>query len=170
MNSKSAGQPAGRLSDPAIPRAIFIIQIELPSIVATLTDEARKARTAESGPILTYMAYQVLADATMTLHFAFLGYVVTGGFAAWRWPRAIWPHLLAAGWGLSIVVFHVNCPLTWLEDWARRRAGGSGLDRGFVDTYLTGVVYPQRYVGLLQLLVAAAVAVSWAGVLLRRRR
>jgi hypothetical protein len=116
------------------------------------------------------MAFQVLAGATMMLHFAFLAYVVAGGFAAWRWPEAIWPHLLAAGWGLSTVVFRLPCPLTWLEDWARRRAGGSGLGSGFIDTYLTGIVYPQRYVGLLQLLVAAAVVVSWAGALLRRRR
>ena len=121
-------------------------------------------------PILTDMAYQVLADVTMTVHFAFLAYVVAGGFAAWRWPRTIWPHLLAAGWGLSIVAFHLHCPLTWLEDWARRRAGGSGLDDGFIETYLTGVVYPQRYVGLLRLLAAMAIAVSWAGALRSRRR
>jgi hypothetical protein len=115
------------------------------------------------------MAYQVLADATMMLHFAFLAYVVAGGFAAWRWPAMIWPHLLAAGWGLSTVVFRLPCPLTRLEDWARRRTGGSGLGTDFIDTYLSGIVYPQRYAGLLQLLAAAAVAVSWAGALLRRR-
>jgi hypothetical protein len=116
------------------------------------------------------MAFQVLADATMMLHFAFLAYVVAGGFAAWRWPKTIWPHLFAAGWGLSTVVLGLPCPLTWLEDAARRRAGGGGLGSGFIDTYLTGIVYPQRYAGLLQLLAAAAVAVSWAGALLRHRR
>ena len=117
------------------------------------------------------MAFQVLADATMMLHFAFLAYVVAGGFAAWRWPGTIWPHLLAAGWGLSTVVLGLPCPLTWLEDWARLRAGGSGLvGTGFIDTYLAGIVYPQRYAGLLQLLAAAAVAVSWAGALLRHRQ
>jgi hypothetical protein len=112
------------------------------------------------------MAYHVLADATMVLHFAFLAYVVAGGFLAWRWSRAIWPHLLAAGWGLSTLVFRLHCPLTWLEDWARRSAGGSGLSHGFIDTYLTGIVYPERYAGLLQLLAAAAVTVSWVGALL----
>ena len=115
------------------------------------------------------MAYKLLADATMVVHFAFLAYLVAGGFLAWRWPRAIWPHLLAVGWGLSALVFRLNCPLTWLEDWSRRRAGGSGLSHGFIDTYLTGIVYPERYTGLLQLLAAVAVAVSWVGVLLRQR-
>ena len=113
------------------------------------------------------MAYHLLADATMVTHFAYHGYVVAGGFLAWRWHRAIWPHLLAVGWGLATVVFHLPCPLTWLEDWARQRAGGSGLSHGFIDTYLAGVVYPERYTGLLQLLIGAVVTVSWAGGLMR---
>jgi hypothetical protein len=116
------------------------------------------------------MGYRALADVTMVVHFAFLAYVVTGGFLAWRWPRAIWAHLLVAGWGLSTVVLHLDCPLTWVEDWARRRAGDAGLSRGFIDTYLTGIVYPERYTGLMQLLAAGAVAVSWTGVALRRHR
>jgi Protein of Unknown function (DUF2784) len=109
------------------------------------------------------MVYHLLVDATVVLHFAFLAYVVAGGFLAWRWPRAIWPHLLAAGWALATLVFSLHCPLTWLEDWGRRKAGGSGLSRGFIDTYLTGIVYPERYTGLLQVLAAAVVAVSWLG-------
>ena len=116
------------------------------------------------------MGYRVLADVTMVVHFAFLVFVVTGGFLAWRWPRAIWPHLAAAVWGLSTVVFRLNCPLTWVEDQARERAGNAGLSRGFIDTYLTGVVYPGRYTGLIQALAAAAVLISWVGVARRTRR
>jgi uncharacterized protein DUF2784 len=117
------------------------------------------------------MGYLVLAEATMIVHFAFLAYVVAGGFLAWRWPRAIWPHLVLAGWGLSTLMFHQNCPLSLLEEWARRQAGLPGLrNRGFIETYLTGVVYPARYLALVQALAALIIAVSWAGVLLRRRR
>ena len=115
------------------------------------------------------MGYRVLAESTMAAHFAFVAYVVTGGLLAWRWPAAIWPHLAAAGWGLAIVVFRLNCPLTYVEDWARRRAGGPGLRTGFIDTYLTGVVYPARYTGLIQLLVAIVVAASWIGAAVRWR-
>jgi hypothetical protein len=115
------------------------------------------------------MGYLVLAEITMVVHFAFLAYVVAGGFLAWRWPRAIWPHLVCAGWGMSTLVFHQDCPLSLLENWARLRAGVPGLKhRGFVDTYLTGVVYPARDLALVQTLVALTVAVSWAGVLVRR--
>jgi hypothetical protein len=115
------------------------------------------------------MGYRVLADATMVVHFAFLAYVVAGGFLAWFWLRAIWPHLVFAGWGLVTVVYHLNCPLTFLEDWARRRAGGPGLTTGFIDHYLTGVVYPERYAAVVRLLAAAAVVVSWVGAWIRWR-
>ena len=116
------------------------------------------------------MVFRVLAEATMTVHFAFLVYVVAGGFLAWRWPWAIWPHLVLAGWGFSTIVFGIECPLTHLENWARREAGEQGLSTGFIDTYLTGVVYPERYTMLLQMLAGLVVLVSWTGFLIRRRR
>jgi hypothetical protein len=116
------------------------------------------------------MGYRLLADAAMVVHFGFLAYVVAGGFLAWRWLRAIWPHLLLAGWGGASIVFHLNCPLTFLEDWARRRAGEPGLPRGFIDTYLTGVVYPPRYAGMVQFLAVLTVAAAWTRVLVRWQR
>ncbi|AQA20707.1 hypothetical protein BTZ20_2605 [Rhodococcus sp. MTM3W5.2] len=115
------------------------------------------------------MVFRVLAEATMTVHFAFLVYVVAGGFLAWRWPWAIWPHLVLAGWGFSTIVFGFDCPLTHLENWARHEAGEQGLRTGFIDTYLTGVVYPERYTTLLQMLAGLVVLVSWTGFLIRRR-
>ncbi len=115
------------------------------------------------------MGYRVLAEATMVAHFAFLAYLVTGGLLAWRWPVAIWQHLAMAAWGLAITVFHLNCPLTWLEDWARRRAGERGLSAGFIDTYLTGVIYPARYAGAIQVLIGVVVVASWVGFALRWR-
>jgi Protein of Unknown function (DUF2784) len=109
------------------------------------------------------MGYRLLADATVVVHFAFLAYVVTGGLLAWRWRWAIWPHLAAAGWGLAVTVGHLNCPLTFVENWARQRAGESTLAGGFIDHYVTGVVYPARYAGLMQILVGLVVVLSWAG-------
>jgi hypothetical protein len=116
------------------------------------------------------MGYRVLAEATMVVHFLFIAFVVLGGFLAWRWPRVLWLHLAAAVWGLCIVVFALNCPLTYVEDWARERAGQSGLARGFIDTYLTGVMYPERYLNEVRLLIAVVVVVSYAGVVIRWRR
>ena len=119
------------------------------------------------------MAYRILADVVMLLHFAFIVYVVTGGFLAWLWPRTIIPHLFAAGWGLVLIAFALTCPLTPLENWFRRLGGEDQLvPGGFIDHYIEGVIYPARHAGTLRALAALAVLVSWVGLCLiwRHRR
>jgi hypothetical protein len=117
------------------------------------------------------MAYKWLATLVLSAHFAYLAYVIFGGFVAWRWPRAIWPHLAAGAWGLVIVVFSLTCPLTYVEDWARRKAGEQGLGEvGFIDRYIEGVLYPERFTRLLQLAVAVVVVASWVGAYLAARK
>ncbi|WJK39904.1 DUF2784 domain-containing protein [Solwaraspora sp. WMMA2056] len=116
------------------------------------------------------MGYQLLTTVILILHFGFLAYLAVGGFLAWRWPRTIWLHLCAAGWGVLVVAANLSCPLTVAEHWSRRRAGQVGFDEGFVDRYLSGVIYPERYAWLAQLVLAAAVAVSWAGAVRAARR
>lgn len=116
------------------------------------------------------MAYRLLADLVMLAHFGFLTYVALGGFLAWWRPWLIVPHGLAALWGALTVTVGLSCPLTAWEDLARQRAGEQGLSRGFIDTYLTGVVYPEQHLVAAQLLVAALVALSWTGAVIRRRQ
>jgi len=57
------------------------------------------------------MGYRVLTTLVLGVHFAYLAYVVVGGFLAWRWPRTIWAHLVAAAWGLAVVAVPLQCPL-----------------------------------------------------------
>ena len=114
--------------------------------------------------------YGVLIDAVVVLHFAFLAFVVVGGLLAWRWPWLIWPHLAAAGWAALIVAFSLQCPLTHVENALRVRAGEPQLAGGFIDTYIEGVLYPQRYIAEARALVALVVLVSWLGFVQRRRK
>src|SRR4029450_13264656 len=112
----------------------------------------------------------VLADGVLVVHLGFLAFVGLGGFLAWRWPRWLVAHVAAVSWGAVAVAFSLRCPLTVLEDALRRRAGQPGLGpTGFVDSYIEGVVYPERDAGLVRALVGAVVVVSWWGVLTRRR-
>ncbi len=115
------------------------------------------------------MSYRLLATAVLVVHFGYLAYVVLGGFVAWRWPRSIVAHVLAALWGFAVVTIPLDCPLTAVESWARGRAGQTVPTRGFVDRYIEGVLYPERYTALLRILVAVAVVGSWLGFVLRRR-
>lgn len=117
------------------------------------------------------MFFQLLTTVILTAHFAYLAYVVVGGFIAWRWPRTIALHLGAGAWGLLIVTnpWGWKCPLTYAEHWSRARAGEEGFDAGFVDRYIEGVLYPAQYTRLLQVLVGVLVVVSWVGLYRRWR-
>lgn len=111
-----------------------------------------------------YVPFRVLADLIAVTHVAFIAYVVAGGFLAWRWPRTIGLHLLAASWGFATILIGFDCPLTHAENWARRQAALAELPAsGFIDHYLTGVIYPDSALGLIRALAAAAVLVSWIG-------
>ena len=116
------------------------------------------------------MPYALLADAVVALHLAFVAFVAVGGFLAWRHPLVLLAHVPAAAWSLGIVTVGWPCPLTGVENDLRVRAGAPAYEGGFVDRYLTGVLYPAQYERLLQALVAAAVAVAYVGLVLRWRR
>ena len=106
-----------------------------------------------------YVAVVILA---VCAHFAFLIYVASGGFLALRWRRTIWLHVPAVLWGIGVVVWHLACPLTWLEGWARAHAGmGSLPGSGFIGHYVAGVLYPSNNTGIAQALAFSAVLVSW---------
>jgi hypothetical protein len=107
--------------------------------------------------------YQSVVGLVVVLHFAFIGYVVVGGFLALRWRRTIWLHIAAVIWGIGIATNRVDCPLTWVERWARARAGMAPLPPdGFISHYITGVIYPVGWVVGVQLVSFAVVALSWA--------
>ncbi|GAB3998242.1 DUF2784 domain-containing protein [Glycomyces albus] len=117
------------------------------------------------------MEYRILADVAMTAHFLFLVYLVVGGFAAWRWPGTWFAHAAVAVYGLVITLYGFTCPLTPLEHDFRRRAGQEGLEpTGFIDTYIEGIVYPERYAAAAQWAAAAVIAISWVGLLVKRHR
>jgi hypothetical protein len=107
--------------------------------------------------------YQTVVALVVVLHFGFIGYVVIGGFLALRWRRTIWLHIPAVIWGIAIATNRVDCPLTWLERWARARAGMAALPPGgFIAHYITGVIYPVSWAVGVQLVSFAVVALSWA--------
>ena len=115
------------------------------------------------------MGYRILADFVIALHLAFLVFVVFGGFLAWRWPRIMWLHLAALVWAVGSVTVHYDCPLTYVEDWAERRAGGHP-NGEFVDRYVKGYLVPHGHDRLLQLCFALVIAISYVGIARRRAR
>ncbi|OBF25272.1 hypothetical protein A5727_04850 [Mycobacterium sp. ACS4331] len=103
-----------------------------------------------------------LVIGTVAVHFAFIGYLVIGGFLALRWRRTLALHILAVLWGIGSTLYPLPCPLTSVERWARERAGMGPLPPdGFIAHYLTGVLYPGGAVGVVRGLVVGVVLLSW---------
>jgi hypothetical protein len=121
---------------------------------------------------LEVVFYRLVVVLAVAAHFAFLAAVVFGGLLSWRWPRLIWLHVAGAVWLLLVVVAHLSCPLTWLEDRARERAGMDALPDGFIVHYVEGVFYPAGHAAQAQIVVALIVLTTWLGygVTARRRR
>ncbi len=110
------------------------------------------------------MAYQIAAELVLVLHLAFVVFCVVGGFVVLRWPRWAWLHLPCVVWAAVMNAAGWVCPLTPLEKWFLRRAGGTGYEGGFLDHYLVPMIYSQEALGQTGLSVAIGVALWNAGV------
>lgn len=115
--------------------------------------------------------YAVAVWIAAAAHFVFLLYLPLGGFLALRWRRTIAVHVAAVLWALGSVALDIGCPLTDVERWARSRAGMGSLEpSGFIDHYVTGVLYPAGATGYAQAAVFSAVLISWVAYLGTARR
>ena len=118
------------------------------------------------------MWYRAGADLVVVLHLLFICFVVGGVFLAYRWPMIICAHIPALLYGVLIEFAGFRCPLTFLENDLRERAGEAGYRDGFIAHYMIKVIYPpglthgtQIGLGVLLLLVAIT---GYLGFLRRR--
>jgi hypothetical protein len=121
------------------------------------------------------MIERLLADAVLILHFAFILFVVCGGFLLLfrKWAAAF--HLPAVLWAAAIEFRQGSCPLTPLEQGLRRAAGEAGYSGGFIEHYLIPIIYPAGLDARLQYLLGTLVVVvnlavyGWVLFRLRQR-
>lgn len=104
------------------------------------------------------MIYRILADTVLILHFGFVVFAVFGGLLALRRRSIVWLHLPAVVWSFAVEFFHLPCPLTTLENSLRQLGGEAGYDDGFINYFVSAVLYspisPQTQIVLGLLLVA----------------
>ncbi len=103
------------------------------------------------------MTWHIAVVATLTLHLAFIAFVVLGAVAVRRWRWLVWLHLPAAAWGTWIELSGAICPLTVVENALRARAGLDGYRDGFVAHYLLATIYPAGLTRHAQYVLAALV-------------
>ncbi|MBB6226902.1 DUF2784 domain-containing protein [Polymorphobacter multimanifer] len=99
------------------------------------------------------------ADAVMVVHFAFILFVLFGAALLVRWPWLVGLHLPALAWGVWIELSGGVCPLTPLEVELREAAGQAGYSGGFIDRYLTPIIYPDGLTRSTQALFAGILLV-----------
>ena len=113
------------------------------------------------------MLYRILAEGDVLVHAAFVVFVVTGGFLAWRWGALVWAHVPAALWGAAIEYGGWICPLTPLENHLRSLAGQAGYSGGFIERYLLAWLYPDGLTRGVQVALGVAVVLVNAAVYAR---
>lgn len=103
------------------------------------------------------MLLRLAADAVLLLHLAFILFALFGAALALRWPRIVRLHVPAALWAAGIELTGAICPLTYLENDLRMRAGQQGYTDGFIEHYLLPVLYPAGLTPAVQYVLAGVV-------------
>jgi len=119
------------------------------------------------------VTYRLLADLVLIVHAAFVAFVVFGALLMLKWRKVIWIHLPAVTWGVLVEFAGIICPLTPLEVGLRRLGGEAGYEGGFIDHYLTALLYPTGLTREIQIAFGIAAVLLNAtiyGWLLARRR
>ncbi len=118
------------------------------------------------------MIYKALADLVLVTHFAFALFTVLGGLLVIRWRSLLPIHLAAVCWAVILQWANWTCPLTPLENYLREIGGEARYRAGFVEHYVSMVLYPEnltiefRY--LLGILVIMVNLVIYGGLVWRK--
>ena len=103
------------------------------------------------------MAYNLLADVVVLIHLAFVLFAVLGALLVIWQRKVLWLHLPAAVWAAWIEFSGKICPLAPLENWLRKRGGGSGYTGDFVEHYLMPILYPSGLTRKVQFILGGIV-------------
>ena len=85
--------------------------------------------------------YELAANLTALTHFAFLVFVVFGAYLGRRSRPWRYAHMVCMTYGVMIEVFYWYCPLTYVEQTLRKRAGRGFYEEPFIAHYLNQIIY-----------------------------
>ena len=105
------------------------------------------------------MFYSLAADTLLVVHFLFIGFVVLGGWLVFKWRWLIFLHLPAVAWGILLEFQGWLCPLTPWEQQFRLAAGDTSYESGFIEHYLTPLIYPANLDHDMQLVLGSFVLI-----------
>jgi hypothetical protein len=103
--------------------------------------------------------FELAADFTLIVHFAFITFVVFGALLFFVLTKIIYIHLPVLFWGIYIELTHSICPLTYLEYWFLQKANLETYSEGFIQNYMVPIVYPKNLTEDLQIYFAIVLVV-----------
>jgi hypothetical protein len=110
----------------------------------------------------------VAADIVLLSHFGFIVFVLIGGLLVLRVPALAWLHLPAIAWAVFVEATARICPLTYVENALRAKAGLAGYSGDFISHYLLRLIYPagltpgmQAVLALIVVVINAAIYARW---------
>ena len=104
--------------------------------------------------------YELAADLTLIVHFAFIIFVIFGVLLSFISIKIIFVHVPALIWGIYIELTHSVCFLTYLENWFLQKANLQTYSEGFIQNYLLPIVYPENLTEDLQTHLGLALIVT----------
>ncbi len=123
---------------------------------------------------LPAQGWQLLADMVLALHVGVVAFavgglllIVVGNLRCWSWINRLWlrlAHLLAIAVVVLEAWFGITCPLTTLEMHLRARAGATAYGSGFIEHWLSQLLYfeaPSWAFTLTYSLFGIAVLAAW---------
>jgi hypothetical protein len=105
---------------------------------------------------------RILAALVLTIHLAWIIFVVVGALFTRGRPWLTGFHLASLIWGILVEVGPWPCPVTLLEQHLETLAGMHAYTGSFLVHYLDAIVYPNLPVGLI---IACGVAVCCLNLL-----
>jgi hypothetical protein len=111
--------------------------------------------------------YRAMAASVLSLHAAYIAWVIFGAFFTRGRPRLAALHVATLVYGVIIEILGFWCPLTAFETWLEVRGGVSPYGGPFLLHYLDAAVYPNISPNLL---IAGAVAVCVLNLWIYARR
>ena len=104
--------------------------------------------------------YELGADLTLIIHFAFILFIIFGALLFFITTKIIFIHIPAFIWGSYIELTNSICPLTYLENWFLHKANLTTYSEGFIQNHLVPIVYPvsltkdlQTYLGIVLIVI-----------------
>ena len=104
--------------------------------------------------------YELAADLTLIVHFAFILFVIFGALLFFITTKIVFIHIPAFICGSYIELTHSICPLTYLENWFLHKVNLTTYSEGFIQNYLVPIVYPinltkdlQIYLGIVLIVI-----------------